>query len=72
MLGLLLNTQRVETRRSYGTLQAIRNAFTQSIGPEYFHALYDDEDEAEAMYTIYKARVESESAEQENSISETP
>jgi hypothetical protein len=59
MLGLLLNTQRVETRRSYGTLQAIQNAFGQSIGKEYFRAIYDDADEADAMYEIHKARAES-------------
>lgn len=62
MLGLLLNANRVETRRSYGTLKAIQGAFASTVGIEYFRALYDDPDEAEARFMMHKTQAEAAAA----------
>lgn len=56
-MGLLLNSQRQRTRRSYDMLRAIKDAFEPTVPAEYFAALYDDPEEAEAMYAIHADRV---------------
>lgn len=55
-MGLWLNAQRTETRRSYGMLRAIRDAFSNAVPQEYFRDLYDTEEQADAMYAAYLSR----------------
>lgn len=48
--------ERAELRRSYGQLIAARAAWASEIPREFFLALYDDPQEAEAMYQLHAAR----------------
>lgn len=54
-VGLWLNIERTETRRAYGVLKGIGGAFGESLGQEWFAALYDSEEEAEAQFNRHQA-----------------
>lgn len=54
-VGLWLNIGRVELRRSSGVIQAIQAAILDDIGPEFFEAVANDENEGKALFEKYRA-----------------
>ena len=56
MLGLWMNAKRIDTRRTYNMIQAIRDSFSPSIPIDYFRAIYDTEEEASAMHALHESR----------------
>lgn len=70
--GLLANAERIERRRGYVLLQAIRGALSEEIPKAYFQATAETEEDATATYNLYRNRVawERRQAEQGMTISE--
>lgn len=56
-----MNASRVELRLSYHYLQAFRDSLggAISIPKKYFRAVYDTQEEADAMYALHVSRCES-------------
>ena len=59
LFGLYLNRDREETLLAYNVLLAIRDAFSATLGVDYFTAILDDPDEARAMHNLHCNRVRS-------------
>lgn len=59
MLGLWLNADRQETRRSWILLRAIQDAFNGHTPEAYFHATCEDALEAQCKYRLHVSRANS-------------
>ncbi len=51
-----MNASRVESRIAYRSLRAARDSFCTAVPEEYFHALYDTEEEAVARHALHESR----------------
>jgi hypothetical protein len=65
LIGLALNQERTETRRTYDMLRAIRDSREPVTPLEYLLATYDDPDEAIAIHNLLVSRTETELVETE-------
>ena len=59
-LGLFLNGDRAELRKSFRVLAAMEASKSSGIGKDYFSAIYDDPEQADAMFNIYQSRMNDE------------
>lgn len=55
--GLLVHARRIELRRGYVLLRAVKDALSDEIPADYFQALSADEEEAAALYNLHQSRV---------------
>jgi hypothetical protein len=51
-----LLARRVDLRRTYIVLMGCRDGFSGDIHKDYFEALYDTAEEAEAFYNLHRSR----------------
>ena len=54
-----MNVGRIERRRRYGTLQAVRDAFEPLTPQSYFQAFFETEEEATAQWELHRSRCDS-------------
>jgi hypothetical protein len=52
----LLHGERIERRRAYWTIKAIHSAVSAQLGLEWYHAIEDNPEDAEAKYALDMAR----------------
>jgi uncharacterized protein YdbL (DUF1318 family) len=59
LIGLWRNQDRIETRRAYLALRGVRDGLSAETPQGYFMAIYEDDDQAQAMYELHQSRMAS-------------